>query len=185
MYTIHLVRHCLATGQEPEAPLSTKGSAQAASLAYVFDGLPVDVIITSPYTRAIQSAEPLATRRQISLQVDERLRERMLGCTGTLHWREALKATFDDIDLVFPHGESSRQAVERACCVLSDAADHGLQNIVVMTHGNLMALLLKSFDASLEFDTWACLTNPDVYRLTISEGNISLVRTWPLQEKGQ
>ena len=36
---------------------------------------------------------------------------------------------------------------------------------VIVTHGNLLALLLKSFDPQIGFAEWECLTNPDVYRV--------------------
>ena len=53
------------------------------------------------------------------------------------------------------------------------AADAG-GPVAVVTHGNLLALILHSFDGHSGFDTWAGLTNPDVYRID-SAGH---VRRW-------
>ena len=40
----------------------------------------------------------------------------------------------------------------------------------IVTHGNLLALLLRHFDGRVGFAAWEALTNPDVYRVTL--GNL-------------
>lgn len=39
---------------------------------------------------------------------------------------------------------------------------------MVVTHGNLMTLLLRYFDERFGFEAWAALTNPDVYLVTVN-----------------
>jgi 2,3-bisphosphoglycerate-dependent phosphoglycerate mutase len=56
---LYLVRHCQATGQEPDAPLTELGRQQAISLADWLGEVPIGHIISSPFTRAVQSITPL------------------------------------------------------------------------------------------------------------------------------
>ncbi len=49
---------------------------------------------------------------------------------------------------------------------------------VVATHGNLMTLILRSFDSSHGFTTWEKLSNPDVFCLVFQDGGVQISRTW-------
>ena len=59
---LYLVRHCQATGQEPDAPLTELGKQQAIALADWLSEVPIGRIISSPFIRAYQSAIPLSER---------------------------------------------------------------------------------------------------------------------------
>ena len=49
----------------------------------------------------------------------------------------------------------------------------------MITHGNLMTLILKYFDEQFGFEDWEGLTYPDVYELTVSNGGKKrLTRIW-------
>jgi 2,3-bisphosphoglycerate-dependent phosphoglycerate mutase len=161
---LYLVRHCSATGQEHDAPLTAEGELQAVALAdRLFDARPVR-LVSSPYRRAVESVRPLATRLGLRLEIDPRLCERMLSATPMPEWRAALRSSFDDPELCLPGGESSRAAVARGLEAVA-AATSDVGPTVVVTHGNLLSLLLSSLDGRDGFETWRRLTNPDVYRL--------------------
>jgi broad specificity phosphatase PhoE len=75
--TLYIVRHCKATGQQPEAPLTPAGLADAALLADQLAALPLDRIISSPFLRARQTIVPLAERLGLPIASDARLAERV------------------------------------------------------------------------------------------------------------
>ena len=77
--TVYLVRHCQSTGQEPDAPLTPIGQQQAVRLADCWNALGSRWIVSSPYARARQSAEPLAARLGLAVETDDRLIERVLS----------------------------------------------------------------------------------------------------------
>jgi 2,3-bisphosphoglycerate-dependent phosphoglycerate mutase len=168
------VRHCRATGQEPAAELTSDGRAQAEALADVLADRGVERIVSSPWQRAVDSIAPLALRLGLTVERDERLRERTLSDGPLPDWRERLRASFDDPDLCLPGGESSRAATARAIAALDGARAHAAHATVVVTHGNLLALILRTVDPGIGFDHWQALSNPDLYRL--SDG--SLERLW-------
>lgn len=82
------------------------------------------------------------------------------------------------MDLSFQGGESSREAMNRAIEVVEEILKSDIQNTILVTHGNLMALLLKHFDDQFGFETWANLTNPDVYLLTEKDHQYEIQRVW-------
>jgi 2,3-bisphosphoglycerate-dependent phosphoglycerate mutase len=175
---LFLVRHCESTGQEPSASLTTVGRAQAVLLADHLATAGVDLLVSSPYTRAQQSIVPLAQRLGLTVETDTRLVERMLSAAPLVQWRTALRQTFADLDLVWPGGESSRTAMARGRAALDALLARPAHAPVVVTHGNLMTLLLHSFQPQFGFQTWENLSNPDVYRLAVHRERVEIVRTW-------
>jgi 2,3-bisphosphoglycerate-dependent phosphoglycerate mutase len=68
--------------------------------------------------------------------------------------------------------------MQRAVAVVADIQAHSAQTTLVVTHGNLMALLLKHFDDAIGFAEWSALSNPDVYRIGLTHP-ISIQRIGP------
>lgn len=123
--------------------------------------------MSSPYLRATQSIAPLAQRIGVSITPDDRLIERILSTDAIDDWMGALRATFDDPDLAFAGGESSRVATQRAVEVVHEVLRSPARTTVLVTHGNLLTLLLRSFDPQIGFSQWQHLTHPDVYHLEL------------------
>lgn len=163
--TVYLVRHCQSTGQAPDAPLTPLGHEQAARLADALGDLGIRRIVSSPYTRARQSIQPLAERLGLAVELDERLIERVLSPDSLPDWRERIGASFDDLDLCLPGGESGWAATQRGLQALEAVFRDGPLPAVVVAHGNLISLLLYHIDARPGFEAWSRLTNPDVFRV--------------------
>jgi 2,3-bisphosphoglycerate-dependent phosphoglycerate mutase len=164
----YLVRHCQATGQEPDAPLTDIGQQQAIALAGWLSEVPIGRIISSPFVRAYRSIVPLSEQLGLTIEVDDRLVERVLSLVPLDNWRERLAETFIDLDLSFEGGESSRTAMMRGISVVNQAMQHPTNPVVIVTHGNLMTLILKYFNEQISYAEWENLQNPDVYCIQIS-----------------
>jgi 2,3-bisphosphoglycerate-dependent phosphoglycerate mutase len=175
---LYLVRHCQSAGQAPEAPLTPLGHQQAEQLADVLTGRGIVRIVSSTYLRARQSIEPLAARLGLRLETDERLVERMLSAEWLDDWRERLQAAWDDHDLVLPGGESSRAATARGMAALKEILADARQPTVVVSHGNLIALLLHAFDGRPGFSTWEALSNPDLFEVIHEPSDGQRVARW-------
>ncbi|BBN94930.1 fructose-2,6-bisphosphatase [Deinococcus grandis] len=155
--TLLLVRHARAAGQEPGADLTGEGHAGAAGLVPALRGLGVTRIVSSPWLRAVDTAAPLAAALGLPVTPDDRLTERVLTGVPRADWRERLRDSFADDTLALPGGESGAAARGRAQAALDTHRDPAGVTVVV-THGNLLALLL-----GLGHDGWAALRNPDVW----------------------
>lgn len=178
MKRLYIVRHCSAAGQSPDAPLTSAGREQAQHLSDFMKGKEIDSIISSSYDRAIKSIEPLAERLNLQVHVDPRLAERVLSSESLEDWLDCLQQTFTDFDLAYNGGETSRQAMNRAIAVVDAVLSGDQDSVVVVTHGNLMTLLLRHFDERFGFEEWTSLTNPDVYLVNVSGSQSSVERVW-------
>lgn len=174
----YIIRHCQATGQEPEASLTTVGRVQAEALARFLLDSNIERIVSSPFLRAIQSIEPLARSLHLEIETDERLIERVLSDAPLYDWLACLRETFTDLDLSFPGGESSRAATQRAVSVVQDLLSHEQHITALISHGNLSTLLLKHFDETVGFSTWEHMMNPDVFRVCLIDHEITVVHLW-------
>lgn len=174
---IYVVRHCEATGQASDCELTVKGHIQANDLAKFFEEIQINKIISSPFTRAMQSIEPLANHLSLEINIEENLSERLLSLDNLPGWLDCLEKTFNDFSLTYPGGESNNEAMERAKKVLEEIIKEDKNTVMLVTHGNLMTLILRYFDKQFGFEDWKLLTNPDVFKVTL--GNKPKVeRVW-------
>ena len=180
MHLIHMyiIRHCSATGQSPDAPLTAEGVHLADKLSNYLIDKSIELIICSPYVRARQTIEPFAERSNISIRVEPRLVERVLSERNLNDWKECLKQTFEDFDLAFDGGESSQTAMARAVEIVQEILWSGPDRVAMVTHGNLMTLILKHFDTRFGFQDWEKLSNPDVFLVTTDRVRATVERTW-------
>ncbi|MBY0599949.1 histidine phosphatase family protein [Bacillus bingmayongensis] len=179
MKKLILVRHCSATGQEREAELTTDGKNEANILAefLITNNLQIDAIISSPFTRAVQSIAPFALRANLPMKEDERLEERKLSGNPMEDWLQKLEHTFTNIDIAFSGGESTKQAMDRAASLIQDVLKQEHHVTLLVTHGNLLTLILKYFNDQIGFQEWKSLSNPDIYEITIDE-RTTIYRLW-------
>lgn len=175
---IYMIRHCEAKGQPPESVLTVKGHDQAGELADFFSGIQIDRIISSPFVRARQTIEPIANRKGVSIELDERLSERILSSKPLDDWIDKLKATYTDLELTFEGGESSKEAMNRIVAVVADVVDDEAENTIIVTHGNIMSLLLHYYDKNFGFEEWKKLSNPDVFLLEFTGEDCTIRRIW-------
>ncbi|WP_048600773.1 histidine phosphatase family protein [Rubeoparvulum massiliense] len=178
MNNIYLVRHCKADGQAADVPLTELGVQQANQLAQFLASKQIDSIISSPYTRAYQSIKPLADQLLLEVAFDDRLVERVLSDKNQPNWLEMLRRTYDDVDLFYEGGESSKEAMRRGVDVIMEVLEQPLKNTVIVSHGNLISLLLMHFDERFGFAEWQAMSNPDVYQLSFHHHRPSIQRIW-------
>lgn len=173
---IYVIRHCKAEGQPSESPLTEEGFSQAEALSTFFDNVKIERIISSPYKRAIQTVEPLSKRLNLEIELNDELKERVLSNESLSDWLEKLRKTFDNPNLKFAGGESSKEAVNRIVKVVETVFKSNFENTIIVTHGNLMALLLNYYNQQFGFKQWATLDNPDIYLLKADGNEITYER---------
>ena len=109
----------------------------------------------APTSEPRQTAEPLAELLHLGAETDPRLSERVLSLHPIDHWREVVRDSFADPDLRASGGEIGRTT----CCgaawpTLDDLLNGSAELPVVITHGNLLALVLHSIDTGFGYAGW-------------------------------
>lgn len=172
--TVYLLRHCQAAGPESAAELTHKGKEQAIELIHFFEKLKVEHIVSSPFTRAIQSIEPTANRLGLQIKTDSRLGEHRLISENIQDWLKRLKESFQNMDLEMTDEESISEVTNKGMEVLEAAPDSTFLSI----HGNIMGLLLKQINGVQGIKEWIELSHPDVYVVKREKGHYYARRIW-------
>jgi 2,3-bisphosphoglycerate-dependent phosphoglycerate mutase len=179
MTVLYGVRHAHAAWTPDEnRPLSEEGQRGALRVADVLDSFPIAAIYASPARRAQQTVEPLAARLGLPVHVAPELAERVLAASTVEDFEDAVRATWDDFSFAHPGGETNAAAQRRGVRLMERLiAAHPRDHIVLGTHGNLLALVLRHYDPAIGYPFWRSLTMPDVYRLHLhAHGPISIER---------
>ncbi|MBR9654348.1 histidine phosphatase family protein [Bacillus thuringiensis serovar pingluonsis] len=168
MTTIYFVRHAHSTytKEERERPLSEKGHCDAENVIHLLKDKHIDVVISSPYKRAIQTVQGIANTYHVSIEIEEDLRERLLSSEPVADFNDAIENVWEDWSFAYEGGESNDVAQRRAViCMQSILKKYKGKNIVIGTHGNIMVLLMNYFDSKYDFRFWKTLRMPDIFKL--------------------
>jgi broad specificity phosphatase PhoE len=185
-----LVRHGQSVGGPGDACLAPQGFEQAQVAANALDGRSVVAVFSSPLCRARETAEAIASRLGVAVEIDERLRERAnWGDAPGVSWREFVaqwERSNADPDFVVPGGVSAREAGERAAAFVRDVhARYPDDHVVAVAHGGIIVdLLLQHFDEAhllrrepgLRSMRWCAITE---LRYDGERGELGCLADWP------
>lgn len=133
--------------------LSEQGRQQAAQLAEALSDFPIVAVYSSPLQRAYCTAEPIAARHGLAVQVLSGLREGSFGSWEGMSRAEVLARSPEDQQLLLawerdpclapPDGESLAMVCERALATVEQLAQvHAEQAIVLVSHVVVIKALL-------------------------------------------
>jgi probable phosphoglycerate mutase len=138
-------------GAESDIGLSARGRRQAAAVARVLAELHPDHVVSSAMTRALDTAQPIATACGVKVRVEPDLHERRVGSlSGKPHsltegvWPETLAAWMAGQTAFTPPGAESFDDVRARVLpvwqrLVTDCAD---RTVVVVAHGLVCKVLL-------------------------------------------
>lgn len=179
---IYFVRHAHSTytPDELRRPLSEQGFNDALQVTEILKNENIDWVISSPYKRAYQTVEGVSKVIEKEILLIDDFRERTLSEGPVEDFSIAIHKVWQEPSFAFEGGESNLQAQERGVkAILRILEEFEGKNIVIGTHGNLMALTMNYFDFQYDFHFWQDLDMPDVYKLTFNDKNLQKVtRLW-------
>jgi alpha-ribazole phosphatase/probable phosphoglycerate mutase len=155
--------------------LSAPGQRRAQLLARTLDRIPLAAVYSSPSTRALKTAAPIAAAHQLMPSVDDALREIDFGELEGRSYDE-IQAVYPDLyrswmetptRVQFPGGESYTQLRRRAIVALEAIrARHRGELAAIVSHGGILRAMLAD-----------CLRMPDeaIFRIDQSYGALSIV----------
>jgi len=168
-----------------DTALDAHGRWQAQQLAQALAHEPIDAIVASDLTRAVQTAEPLAAAQGLRVVREPRLRERCFGVFEGFTYAHIARHWPDDTarwrarDPTFapPRGERLSAFHERCVEVAGELADRFAGRLVVwVTHGGVLDCLYRAA-ARIALDvprTWT-LDNASINRLLHGDQGLMLV----------
>lgn len=151
---------------ESDIPLNSQGVKLADMTGKALSNISFKVVISSPYTRALQTAERIVRGNTIPVYTDERIREITWGeWDGLTAQQIADLGKKKEFDLFYtdpfrfkgaPGGETIRQVCRRGRSFLEDLISHKeyeKSDILVITHGCAVRGILNHLYGNSE-DFW-------------------------------
>jgi phosphoserine phosphatase len=157
---LYLVRHGRTAGNTVryvgwgDEPLDDVGREQARALVAELAGEPIDVVFSSPLSRALDTARPLAEAHSAPLEVRDGLKEINYGAyQDVLKAERKLKLKRNHRVDRMPGGESLRDVFDRVAIVRAeiDEARRAGRNVAVVAHFWSLRMLAGQVDG-LSFD---------------------------------
>ena len=154
-----------------DTPLNATGLAQAHALGESLRPHRLDAVLSSDLSRALTTAQIVATAIGVPLFIEAGLRETNVGAAEGVLWAEAktrfgeglTERWYSDGDVAFPGGETGIATRTRGLAALRRfAAAHSYRRIGVSTHGAMVRQLMKH---ALPAGTHAGVRNTALYVL--------------------
>lgn len=154
MINIYLIRHGRQNSDlcNVDVELSIEGRKQAELLKNRIHNYKMDALYSSNLIRAIQTAEILNETLKLPHEIREGIKEISFGdLEGKTD--DFIKENFKDFkkeqlklleDLPYPGGENGTSVYERAMPIIQEIIQSGKKNILVVTHGGTIRVLLTA-----------------------------------------
>jgi probable phosphomutase (TIGR03848 family) len=160
-------------GHIPGIHLNKHGSEQAELLAQSLGKLPIKAIYCSPLERAVETAQPLATKMGMDIQIKPGLTDGDVGEWAGRSWKVLRRNKLWKViqqnpsQFQFPAGESFVQIQERVVSTLEAiVGDHNKEMVAVVFHADPIKLAVAHY-LGLALDNFQ--------RLTINAGSITIL----------
>jgi broad specificity phosphatase PhoE len=137
------------TGGRLNSPLTENGIEQAKQLGKSLEDITFDAVYSSPLERAVDTVK-IAFGNRYKINVDERLREIILGVTEGMKYGE-VSEKFPESGMLFwtdpplykppEDGESLNDMLERLSSFIVDLQNKNYNKVFVLTHGYALRVL--------------------------------------------
>lgn len=158
---LYLIRHGQTTGDLEgrfggtyDDHLSPQGIQQAKKLSFKLEGLGIEIIYSSPYFRAKETAEILAKKLKIPIKIQKDLRERdiyahLSGAFKKDHLEEVEK--LKDFNYSLDGAEEYSVFKDRVLRAIENVATTNHQVLAIVSHGGpLKCFLREIFQKEIE-----------------------------------
>lgn len=198
MTTVYLIRHSLQLREKgimnveesdqlinEKIILSVEGEEKAKEISEIDELQNVDVIWSSSYVRAKQTAKYIAEKNKLDINIDSRLNERKLGDLNDLKGlgknkqHSFVEEQLLDDNLKNSLGESLIDVQKRMDSVISKIVlDNKNKRIVIVSHGATLKFYLRKFcklnkDIKLEFNNGVLdFSSPCIIKLIINDDKV-------------
>lgn len=171
---IYLIRHAQShpstSLDHSEWPLSIVGQTQAEKLSDPLEHLGIEILLSSPFVRCVQTVQPFASKVGLSINIKIDLRERLVAKEIVDDFYELWRQSWDDFNFALSGCENSFDAQKRFVAAVVDIhARHAAKTIGISAHGNVIGLFLNYIDPAFGRVQAEGLKNPDVVRVVAGD----------------
>jgi 2,3-bisphosphoglycerate-dependent phosphoglycerate mutase len=132
--------------------LTEKGMKDRELVTKFLDGKNIDVVLSSPYKRAIDTVKHFADSQGLHITIIDDFRERKVDN----HWIEDFQGfcrkQWEDFDYKLQNGESLKEVQTRNISALQQVLiDYNGKNVVIASHGTALSSIINYFEPSFGY----------------------------------
>ena len=148
-----------------DVELTDAGREQAKELARTLVGKNIDVILSSPLKRAIETSKIVSDICNAPVEIDERLREQDYGIyEGVDRKEEAFLNNKRHFAYKYPNGESMMQVAYRVYGLIDEIkCKYKDKNVLIISHGGVCRIINTYFRD---------MTNEEFFNYTLKNGEL-------------
>jgi len=155
MTTIYFIRHAQSDtkiSDDFHRPLTLNGIAASKLLVQQLADVKIDMILSSPYQRAVETLIPLANKYKLTIKTIDDFRERKVTDGWIKDFVTYASRQWQDFDYCLTNGENLRQVQVRNINALAKVLkDYKNQTVVIGTHGTALSVIINYYDPKFGF----------------------------------
>ncbi len=156
MTIVYFVRHAepnYKNHDDQSRELSEKGLRDTKLVTEYLKDKDINIIMSSPYKRAIDTIKPFAESRGLSIQLLDDFRERKVGSVWIENFDAFCKRQWDDFSYKLTDGETLSEVQTRNIAALRNVLNkYKDKNIVIGSHGTALSTIINFYDHSFGYN---------------------------------
>ena len=181
MTTVYFVRHAepnYSNHNDHERELTEKGLADRELVTQYLSDKNIDVIVSSPYKRAVDTVKHFADTIHLKIEIVEDFRERKIDSIWIEDFNAFSKAQWEDFSYKLSGGETLGEVQERNIAALFDIISrHKDKNIVIGSHGTALSTVINYFNKNFGYEDFKKIKGlfPWIVKLTFEENATAII----------
>jgi|LGOV01.1.fsa_nt_gb 2,3-bisphosphoglycerate-dependent phosphoglycerate mutase len=178
--TVYFVRHAesdYSIKDDVLRPLTKKGEVDTKHIIEFFEDKEINVILSSPFKRAIDTIKPYSDKKRINIELIEDFRERKIG-SWIEDFNKFAQMQWEDFDYKLKDGQSLKDVQKRNIVALEKAINtHKGKNIIVGSHGTALSTVINYYDSTYGYKDFQSMKKimPWIVKLTFESGSIKSI----------
>lgn len=148
-----------------DVEITEKGIEQARKLSDIVQDYNIDVVLSSPLKRAVETGKIVADKNNLPLQIEELLIEQDYGIyEGVNRKNDCFLANKRNFAYKYPGGESMLQVAYRIYGLIDKLKEqYRGKNILIISHGGVCRIIRTYFQD---------MTNDEFFNYTLENGKL-------------
>ena len=167
--------------------LSPQGMEDRKLVTAFLSDKDIDVIISSPYKRAVDTIADLAEKKGLSIEMEAAFRERKIDDNWIEDFSEFAKRQWSDFNYKLSNGESLKEVQERNISALQEILKkYPDKNIAIGSHGTALSMIINYYDRSFGYDDFEKIKNvmPWIVELVFDEnGSCTKINRYDIKNR--
>jgi 2,3-bisphosphoglycerate-dependent phosphoglycerate mutase len=178
---IYFVRHAepdYSVHDDEIRPLTQNGEIAAQKVACFFEDKGIEVVLSSPYKRAVDTIKPYANKSGLQIELVYEFRERKVDSCWIEDFKSFTQKQWADFDYKLSDGESLGEVQYRNITALKRTLDeYSGKNIIIGSHGTALSTIINHYDPTFGYDDFEKIKTvmPWIVKFTFEDNALNLI----------